>query len=385
MIAHFLHQQQLAILTFVCVLFLITLFNILTIKSLGSSTLSGFAPMVSILVPVRNEAQNIEGCLNSLLAQDYEPFEVIALDDESQDATAEILKRMSQDNSRLQVLSGLSLPSGWVGKNWACFQLSQVARGEFILFVDADTRHHPSMLTETISALNATQADLLSGLPRQEIKTIGERLILPILPWAILSFFPIRLFQLVPFSFASIAVGQFILCRRSEYLRVGGHSAVRSSVIEDMALVRLFKKNGLKWEFINLKDRVYCRMYHNFQQVLDGLSKNLFAVFGNILPVFLLIWLWLAIVFITPALSLVLFLLDTPFDGYSPSLGLAAVGFSLLLWLVSLWYFRMPIIQAAAYPLTIALAGLIAIRSAWFYYIHGSISWKGREVKTARH
>jgi hypothetical protein len=86
-----------------------------------------------------------------------------------------------------------------------------------------------------------------------------------------------------------------------------------------------------------------------------------------------------------PALSLVLFLLGTPFDGYSPSLGLATVGFSLLLWLVSLWYFRMPIIQAAVYPLTIALAGLIAIRSAWFYYTHGSISWKGREVKTARH
>jgi chlorobactene glucosyltransferase len=273
MIAHFLYQQQLAILTFVCALFFIALFNILTIKSLGSSTLSGFAPMVSILVPVRNEAQNIEGCLNSLLAQDYEPFEVIALDDESQDATAEILKRMSHDKVRLQVLSGLSLPSGWVGKNWACFQLSQVARGEFILFVDADTRHHPTMLAETISVLYATQVDLLSGLPRQELKTIGERLILPLLPWAILSFFPIRLFQLVPFSFASIAVGQFILCRKSEYLRVGGHSAVRSSVIEDMALVRLFKKNGLKWEFINLKDRVCCRMYHNFSRFWMGSAR----------------------------------------------------------------------------------------------------------------
>jgi chlorobactene glucosyltransferase len=151
--------------------------------------------------------------------------------------------------------------------------------------------------------------------------------------------------------------------------------------IEDIALARLIKKNSLKWEFVNLKGRVHCRMYQNFGQVLDGLSKNLFAVFGNILPVFLFIWLWLAIVFIAPVLSLIFSLLGLSFTGYSPALALATVGFSFLLWSISLRYSRIPLIQAATYPITIALAGMIAIRSAWFYYIQGSISWKGRKVK----
>ena len=170
MIANFLYQQQLAILAFISVLLLISLINIITIIPIGSSSPPRVLPLVSVLVPARNEAQNIEGCLNSLLNQGYEPYEVIALDDESQDATPEILHRLSQGDTRLKVLSGQPLPYGWVGKNWACFQLSQAAQGELMLFVDADTRHHPAMLAEAVSTLHATQADLLSGLPRQVLK-----------------------------------------------------------------------------------------------------------------------------------------------------------------------------------------------------------------------
>jgi chlorobactene glucosyltransferase len=384
MIGQFFYQQQIAILAFICVLFLIVLFNALTIKSLGSSSQSNLYPMVSVLIPARNEAQNIEECVYSVLNQDYSSYEVIVLDDESQDATPEILKRLSDGNSNLKLISGQPLPPGWVGKNWACYQLSQAAQGELILFVDADTLHHPSMLTEAVSTLVTTRADLLSGLPRQELKTLGEHLILPVLPWAILSFFPIRMFQHVPFSFMSIAVGQFILCRRTAYLRIGGHAAVRGSLIEDIALARLFKKNDLKWEFVNLKGRVNCRMYQNFREIIDGLSKNMFAVFGNSLPVFLFIWLWLAIVFITPALSLILYIFDASIPGYSPALTLVTVGISTLLWLISLWYFRMPLLQTAAYPLTIALASLIAFRSAWLHFTQRSVSWKGREVKTSQ-
>jgi chlorobactene glucosyltransferase len=385
MIGQFLYQQQIAILAFICILFLIALFNVLTIKSLSIGLESNHYPKVSILIPARNEAQNIEECVYSLINQDYLSYEVIVLDDESQDATPEILRRLSEGNSKLRVLSGLPLPPGWVGKNWACFQLSQVAQGELILFVDADTRHHPSMLTEAASTLIATRTDLLSGLPRQELITSGERLILPVLPWAILSFFPIHLFQHVPFSFMSIAVGQFVLCKRSAYLRIGGHAAIRSSLIEDIAMARLFKKNRLKWEFVNLKGRVHCRMYRNLDEVIDGLSKNLFAIFGSILPVFLFIWLWLAIVFIAPAVSLILYIFGAHLPGYSATLALITVCISTLLWLISLWYFRMPLLQAVAYPLTIALISLIAFRSAWLHIKQHSVPWKGRDVRTSQH
>jgi chlorobactene glucosyltransferase len=341
--------------------------------------------MASILVPARDEALNIEGCLHTLLNQDYEPYEVIVLDDESQDATPEILAYIHHDNPRLKTLTGQPLPCGWMGKNWACHQLSQAAQGELILFLDADTRHRPSMLTDAVSALLATGADLLSGLPRQEMKTWGERLILPVLPWAILSFFPVRLFQRLPFSFLSISVGQFMLFRRGAYLQIGGHWAVRSSVIEDFALARLVKANGLKWEFVDLNGRANCRMYQDIRQVLDGLSKNLFAVFGHNLAVFLFIWFWLAIVFIQPLLTLISYALGAPLPGTSPALALPAVGLSLFSWLISLRFYKMPLAQAAAYPLTIALTGLIAVRSAWIHDTQRSISWKGRPLKASRH
>jgi len=384
MIQEFLYQQQIGILVFVCALCLIALYNLMMRKRLGDSPATEYKPMVSILVPARNEAHNIKVCLHSLLNQDYEPYEVIVLDDESQDSTPEILKQLSRECSHLITLTGQPPPFGWLGKNWACHQLSQVAQGDLILFVDADTHHHPRMLSEVVAAISATQADLLSGLPRQELKTWGERLILPMLPWAVLSFFPIRLFQRLPFSFFSIAVGQFMIFRRTAYTQIGGHAAVRSSVTEDFALAHLAKKNALRWEFVDLNGRVSCRMYHNFKQVLAGLSKNLFAVFGHNLPVFLFIWFWLAIVFIQPILSLILYSLGRPLPGFSPILALVAVALSLFSWLVSSWFSRLPLVLAAAYPLIIALNGLIAVRSAWFHYTQNSITWKGRALKPSR-
>lgn len=384
-IAIFLYQQQLGILVFLCVLCWIALYNVLTMVRLGGSPPFKDLPMVSVLIPARDEASNIEGCLDTLLNQDYEPFEVIVLDDESQDATPQILAQLSSADPRLKTLSGQPLPSGWMGKNWACHQLSQIAQGEWLLFVDADTRHLPGMLTDAISASMATGADLLSGLPRQELKTWGERLILPLLPWAILSFFPVRLFQRLPFSFLSISVGQFMLFRRSAYLQIGGHWAVRGSVIEDFALARLVKANDLKWEFVNLNGRAHCRMYQDVRQVLEGLSKNLYAVFGHNLAVALFIWFWLAVVFIQPMLVLVLYALGSPLPGTSPALALAAVGLSLFSWLIGLWFYKMPLIQAATYSITIALAGLIAIRSAWIHHTQRALSWKGRPLNATRH
>ncbi len=384
MIAEILYLQQLGILVFLCVLCFIALYNVLTIERLGTSPPPNETPMVSILIPARNEAHNIEDCLTSLLGQDYEPYEAVVFDDESQDATAEILTRLKHENPRLKVLSGRPLPIGWTGKNWACHQLSQRAQGELLLFVDADTRHHSRMLPEAVAAIFSSQADLLSGLPRQELKTWGERFTLPVLAWAVLSFFPIRLFQRIPFSFLSLAVGQFMLFRRAAYTQIGGHAAIRSSVIEDFSLARLAKKNGLRWEFVNLVGYVHSRMYENFRQVIDGLCKNLFAVFGHNLPVFLFIWFWLAIVFIYPVLSLVLYLLGILLPGFSPALAIDTVALSLISWLVSIWFFGMPLAQAAAYPLTIALTGLIAVRTALFHLSQRSIYWKGRALMTSR-
>ncbi len=242
------------------------------------------------------------------MAQDYPDFEVIILDDESTDGTGEILARLAAEDDRLRVIHGQPLPAGWLGKNWACQQLSQAADGEYLLFTDADTHHDPLMLRDSIAAALATHADLLSGMPHQEVKTWSEQLLVPILAWSFMAFIPIALAERVRAAFLSVSIGQFLLFRRSAYDLSGGHTAVRDKVVEDFELARNIKKAGLQWRFVDATPRIHCRMYHNFREVFDGLSKNLFLVFGNVF-FFALAWSALVISFLEPQLILLLALL----------------------------------------------------------------------------
>lgn len=376
------------IIIFLGILCLIAVFNVLTIPRLtprrGNSQV--LPPVecdfISILIPARDEAANIAQCVRSLLNQQFDPYEVIVLDDESQDETLEILHQLQVESPRLKVIQGKPLPAGWRGKNWACHQLSQAARGDRLLFVDADTRHDPQMLPESLALFSASRASLLSGLPRQELHSLSERLVVPILAWAVLCFFPIRLIQRIPIPFLSVAVGQFMLFDRTAYERIGGHRAVRLRIDEDFALAQLVKKHRLKWEFANLSRRVHCRMYHNFGEVLNGLGKNLFVVFGKILPVFLFIWLFLGIVFLLPWIYLGLDTFVVEIPAFEPLLALAAILLSFCLWALSDLYFRMPLTSALLYPLSITITIYVALRSAWLHFTHRSIYWKGRNLQS---
>ena len=168
-----------------------------------------------------------KACVRGLFAQDYPDFEVIVLDDESTDGTGEILARLAAEDARLRVIHGQPLPAGWLGKNWACQQLSQAAGGDYLLFTDADTRHDPLMLRDAIAAAQATNADLLSGMPHQEVKTWSEQLLVPILAWSFMAFIPIALAERVRAAFLSVSIGQFLLFRRSALRRDQG-SCIRA-------------------------------------------------------------------------------------------------------------------------------------------------------------
>ena len=270
------------IVIFLAILLLISFVNLLTLKRLGKFPDPPHTPRVSLLVPARNEARSIEGCVRSLLAQGYPDFEVIILNDESTDGTGEILTRIAAEDDRLRVIHGQPLPTGWLGKNWACQQLSQAATGDYLLFTDADTGHDRLMLRDSIAAALATNADLLSGMPHQIVKTWSEQLLVPILAWSFMAFIPLALAQRVRPAFLSVAIGQYLLFRRSAYEKINGHAAVRDKVVEDFELARNIKKAGLQWRFVDATARIHCRMYHNFREVFNGLSKNLFIVFGNI-------------------------------------------------------------------------------------------------------
>jgi chlorobactene glucosyltransferase len=367
------------IVIFLAILLLISFINLLTFKRLGKFPDPPHIPHVSLLVPARNEARSIEGCVRGLLAQDYPALEVIILDDESTDGTGEILKRLTTEDARLRVIHGQPLPPGWLGKNWACQQLSQAASGEYLLFTDADTCHDPLMLHDSIAAALATNADLLSGMPHQEVKTWSEQLLVPILAWSFMAFIPIALAERVRAAFLSVSIGQFLLFRRSAYDQIQGHESVRDKVVEDFELARKIKKAGLQWRFVDATPRIHCRMYHNFREVFDGLSKNLYVVFGNVF-FFALAWTALVISFLEPQLILLLALVGVVLPIKLVLLSVLAIGQAILLWGLTDLRFGFPIKQAALYPVTIVLSVLIGLRSMFAHTFKRGVTWKGRSV-----
>ena len=185
-------QHQLGIATFLGILLLIALVNLLALRRLGRYPLPPLFPRVSVLLPARNEEAVIGDCVRSLLAQDYPDFEVLVLDDGSTDGTGDVLAALARTDARLRVLTGRPLPEGWLGKHWACQQLADAATGDLLLFTDADTIHHPQALRVGVAALLAERADLMSGFLRQRLHTWGERLTVPAIFWCFFCSCPSR-------------------------------------------------------------------------------------------------------------------------------------------------------------------------------------------------
>mgnify|MGYP005849052077 CR=1 FL=1 len=373
-------QQFSGTLIFLAVLMLIALSNLWALRQLGDYPLPSRWPRVSILVPARDEETNIGPCVRSLLAQAYPDFEVLVLDDHSNDGTARALADLTTEGGQLKVLKGSPLPAGWLGKHWACYQLAQVADGELLLFTDADTRHHPYMLCNAVAALLAEDADLLTALPQQEIVSWAEQLLVPIIPWSIFVVLPLGLAHCLRLPVLSVAIGQFMLFRRRAYEQVGGHAAVKGNIVDDIALGRKIKAHGLCWRLVDGSRYIRCRMYHNFQEVYNGLSKNLFAVFNSNVPLFILIWLWLGLVFLEPLLVLTWGVIGGRLPAW-PLAQLASISVtgSLLLWAITYWRFGFPLYLAPLYPVTILLAILVAMRSKALT-LTGQATWKGRTL-----
>ncbi len=336
-------------------------------------------PRVSILVPARNEAENIEACVRSLLAQDYPDFEVLVLDDHSTDATGEILHRLARGDSRLRVFDGEALPEGWLGKHWACHQLAQKARGDLLLFTDADTRHHPAMLSESVSALLAENVDLLTAFPLEKVVTWGERLILPFMALGILAFLPLRLARRLRRPGLSVTIGQFMLFRRPAFEAVGGYASVRAQVVDDVALGRRIIAQGYRWFLLDGTERIVCRMYGGFWEAVDGFTKNVFAFFEYRVVFYLLAWTWVILAFLQPPLALLSRALGENLTQFPFGLALVAVAESVTLFRVAYRRFGFPTYLAFFYPLTVLLFAMIALRSLVLSVL-GAATWKGRTI-----
>jgi chlorobactene glucosyltransferase len=375
------------LLIFIAVLLLIAAGNILTLLRLGRLQPPQKTPRTSILVPARNEENNIQACIASLLAQDYPDFQVIALDDHSTDLTGSMLTAIAENDARLIVLAGKDLPTGWLGKHWACQQLSESADGELLLFTDADTVHDKNALPQAVTALQQTQAAMLSALVHQRVVTWSERLAVPVMNWSILSIFPFFLAHSLPLPMLAIANGQFLLFRREAYAQLGGHAAIKSDPVDDIALARRAAQLRIRWRMVDASAVVHCRMYRHRKQVLEGFTKNLYATFGRILPLYLFIWIWLVIAFLEPLLVVARAIYQMVIVGpigsediYLTQLAIAAIILTLAQWGLVYWRLSFPIRLIILYPVSVIYFAGLALRSLIFN-LTGKATWKGRVIR----
>jgi chlorobactene glucosyltransferase len=338
-------------------------------------------PLVSVLVPARNEARNVRTCVRSLLAQRYPRLELLVLDDRSEDETRALLDAEQRHDPRLVILAGAEPPPGWKGKNWACHQLSLAARGDVLLFVDADTEFFdPDAVGAIVGAMEASRADLVSGLPQQALGTLGETLLVPLFYWSFFSFTPLAAGLVWRRPAFTRAVGQLMAFRAQAYHAIGGHAAIRESVVDDLALARRVARAGLACRILDATGIVRCRMYRSGREAYAGFRKNLFAAFGYAILPYLFVWAWLAYAHVAPLALLVLHPLLPAGVRPEPALLAASIGLALIHWLIAYGRLKLPIWPALLYPLTTGAFLAVAIGSL-SDALRRRGSWKGRALE----
>ncbi|MDD4823541.1 MAG: glycosyltransferase family 2 protein [Bacteroidales bacterium] len=247
--------------------------------------------LVSVLIPARNEENNIAGLLSDLLRQEYPNIEIIVFNDLSTDRTEEIVRQMAQTDTRIRLVNSEGLPVGWLGKNYACHCLSLMAKGEYFLFLDADVRLKDGIIGRSVALADQYKTGLLSIFPKQKMGSVGEYLTVPIMNYILLTLLPLVLVRKSAFSSMAAANGQFMLFKRERYLEIMPHELFKNNRVEDIEIARYLKRKKIPVVCSVGDDTITCRMYHGFQEAVNGFSKNVIGFFGNSVFAALLFWI----------------------------------------------------------------------------------------------
>ena len=340
-------------------------------------------PLISVLVPARNEEANIGTCIESLMQQDYPNFEILVLDDSSSDRTGAIVEALAARDPRVRLLHGEPLPAGWAGKPHACHQLAQNARGSWYLFTDADTKHAPSMLSHAMAYVQEHKLSLLSGLPLQQTASVSQKVVIPTLYFMILTCFPLWWIQGSSRPKSGFVFGQFIFCNAADYHEVGGHEAVKARIIEDVCLGLEFTHHGKKQGVVDLSRDVSTRMYGNVGDLWQGLTKWTYSVscFSEA-ALLLLIMVGIGF-FLGPFIFLAWEL--TPFidaPGWM-ALALAQVIFIIVMRALIDHRFHCSEAYSVAHPAAILFWLLSAVYASYKHFTGHGVSWKKREYSAS--
>ena len=246
------------------------------------------APRVSVLIPARDEADNIEAAVNAALAQDGVTVEVVVLDDGSSDGTDRLVEAMAARDGRVRLLRGADLPAGWNGKQHACHQLGLHARHPVLVFVDADVRLAPDALARMHGYLARRRLDLVSGFPRQLTGTLGEKVAIPQILVLLLGYLPFPFARLSDAPGFAAGCGQLMMVRATAYRDAGGHAAFRDRMHDGLNLPRNVRLTGGRTDILDATPVASCRMYDNWRDIWSGFTKN--ATEGMAKPVALPVW-----------------------------------------------------------------------------------------------
>jgi hypothetical protein len=330
---------------------------------------------VSAIVPARNEELTIVAAVESLAAQP-EISEIFVVNDQSTDGTAAQLQKLSARFARLRVLNTGALPSGWVGKNYAVALGAAQATGDWLLFTDADGVHLPGSTARALADAATSGAGLVSYSPEQEMRTWWERSLIPFVYTRLAQKFSYDAVN-DPDSPAAAANGQYLLIRREDYARIGGHAAVAGEVLEDVALARLAKQQGVRLHFSSGAGILRVRMYRTFKVMWEGWAKNLYPLMGgtsravgrevrSVFP-------WIP----------VLLLLLTPLHLILGALGLVLLAGRHAAYAATLRRNRFPVALALYYMPGVALYAAVLLASER-RYARGQVVWKGREYPVGK-
>lgn len=342
---------------------------------------------VSICIPARNEVDVIEQCVTSALKQNYTNFEVLVLDDQSTDGTTEILNKLSGIINNLIHLKGQAKPDDWLGKPWACHQLSKHATGDYLVFIDADVWLDEDAIPKAVSELQ--KCDAITVWPEQILETFWEKQVIPLIYFALYTLLPAKYVERSPRwlpSFLSsklspkfaAACGQFIAFNRAAYDSISGHESVKDKIIEDVELAKNIKRNRLRLKMLHGVDSVFCRMYSNHTELWNGLRKNFFVGFNKNILFFLLMAILHIVVFIAP---IILFIYGFSINSSELLIASSVPVFIVFVQRASLnFIFKWDIYSAFSHALGVLWFQALGVQCLVDYLTKKKVSWKGRKL-----
>ncbi len=356
-----------------------------------STELQHDLPLVSVLIPARDEEGSIDAAMRSVLASTGVPFELVVMDDGSTDRTREIVSTIAAESSgTVRLALAPPLPRGWNGKQHACWALAHAAHGDLLCFLDADVRLEPTALAAMSSQLVRRRVALISGFPRQLTGTWMEALVLPLIHFVLLSFLPLGKMRKGTRPAYAAGCGQFLLVRRERYFNAGGHSAIRETMHDGLRLPKLLRAHGDRTDLADLTHLATCRMYTSAAAVWSGLAKNAtegLAAPARIVPITLLLLLgqiapfvllaWLLITRNGSVLHLTHRAMNQPSGLIVGALTLALLSATLPRFLAA-WRFRQSVLSAWLHPAGILVLLVIQWYALTRRVLGAPVTWKTR-------